>query len=557
MRLAPVIHTLVAAAVLTITAVSPASAQLLDGPDPAWDAFLATLPDPAPATASAEPLTPAPTPAVGIPTMDPAQRRNAVMVLAVLGLFALLAVPKTRRALLGRVRGATASPTDGVAIEVRATHNVGAGQRIVALEVDGQRLLVGMSPGRMDVLHSWFDGDFAAAGASAPERGFLRAAPEPASAPEPAPAPDDARSAAASVLRAVLDERAVGATPTVARLVDAWQRVESLDDVEPMEPDQPDELPWWLEGATEDEIERHHETEEAPDLASMRRPAASAAPARRAPEVREPARREPRPVEPARTGTDGGRRLARFVLLLAVAVLIPALLGADLAFATDVVAPAMRFEVAGEAGGSNALRLLATLTMLAVAPALILAMTSFTRLIVVFSLLRQAIGVQQAPPNQVLIGMALFLTWFVMGPTFEQVQTRALTPWMDGAITEGQALDEAMVPMREFMFRNTREKDLGLFLQLDRAPRPATRADVPARVLVPAFIISELKTAFQIGFLLYVPFLIIDIVVATVLLAMGMMVLPPVVISLPFKLLLFVFVDGWNLLVGSLVSSFA
>ena len=169
----------------------------------------------------------------------------------------------------------------------------------------------------------------------------------------------------------------------------------------------------------------------------------------------------------------------------------------------------------------------------------------------------EAVGVQQAPPNQVLIGLALFLTWFVMGPTFQQVHAHALEPWQAGEITEGQAVEEAMVPMREFMFRNTREKDLALFLSLDRSPRPATRADVPARVLVPAFLISELKTAFQIGFLLYIPFLVIDIVVATVLLAMGMMVLPPVVISLPFKLLLFVFVDGWSLLVGSLVQSFA
>jgi len=144
-----------------------------------------------------------------------------------------------------------------------------------------------------------------------------------------------------------------------------------------------------------------------------------------------------------------------------------------------------------------------------------------------------------------------------MGPTFERVHEHALSPWMDGEMTEGQALETAMVPMREFMFRNTREKDLGLFLRLDRSPRPESRAKVPTRVLVPSFIISELKTAFQIGFLLYVPFLVIDIVVATVLLAMGMMVLPPVVISLPFKLLLFVFVDGWNLLVGSLVNSFA
>jgi len=255
------------------------------------------------------------------------------------------------------------------------------------------------------------------------------------------------------------------------------------------------------------------------------------------------------------TGTEGVRKAARFVLLLMATVFLPALLGFDVVEAAE---PSLRFEVGGaQEGGSPAIKLLATLTLMAVAPALVLAMTSFTRLIVVFSLLRQAVGVQQAPPNQVLIGLALFLTWFIMGPTFNQVQEHALTPWMDGELTEGEALEEAMGPMRTFMFKNTREQDLGLFLRLDRAPRPATRADVPSRVLVPSFLISELKTAFTIGFLLYIPFLVIDIVVATVLLAMGMMVLPPVVISLPFKLLLFVFVDGWNLLVGSLVGSFA
>lgn len=257
-----------------------------------------------------------------------------------------------------------------------------------------------------------------------------------------------------------------------------------------------------------------------------------------------------------------GRAVELVPLLIALvpmlAVVAPALFGFDVAFAAGENDAALKLELggAGAEGSATAVKLLVVLTMLAVAPAVVLSMTSFTRMIVVFSLTRQALGIQQAPPNQILVGLALFLTWYVMAPTFDQVNEVAVQPYQAGTMTEADAVEAAMVPMKKFMLRNTRENDLGLFMRLSKIERPKTRADVPARVLVPAFIISELKTAFQIGFLIYVPFLIIDIVVSVVLLAMGMMVLPPVVISLPFKLLLFVFVDGWNLLVGSMVESF-
>jgi flagellar biosynthetic protein FliP len=253
--------------------------------------------------------------------------------------------------------------------------------------------------------------------------------------------------------------------------------------------------------------------------------------------------------------------LAPFLIALVplLAILVPALLGLDTDLAAGENEAALKLSLGGEGegGSATAVKLLVVLTMLAVAPAIVLSMTSFTRMIVVFSLTRQALGIQQAPPNQILLGLALFLTWYVMAPTFEQVNELAVQPYQEGSMNEGEAVEAAMVPMKRFMLRNTRENDLGLFMRLSKMDRPKTRADVPARVLVPAFMISELKTAFQIGFLIYVPFLIIDIVVSVVLLAMGMMVLPPVVISLPFKLLLFVFVDGWNLLVGSMVQSFA
>lgn len=196
------------------------------------------------------------------------------------------------------------------------------------------------------------------------------------------------------------------------------------------------------------------------------------------------------------------------------------------------------------------------LTFLTLAPALLILVTSFTRIIVVLSLLRHALSTQQIPPNQVIIGLALFLTFFVMFPVFNEMNEQAVKPYMAKQISQREAFDRAVVPLRKFMFKQTREKDIALFIRAAKLPNPANEAAVPTRVLIPAFIISELKTAFQMGFMLFIPFLIIDMVVASVLMSMGMLMLPPIMISLPFKILLFVLVDGWNLLVQSLILSF-
>jgi flagellar biosynthetic protein FliP len=204
----------------------------------------------------------------------------------------------------------------------------------------------------------------------------------------------------------------------------------------------------------------------------------------------------------------------------------------------------------------GAIKILVILTILTLAPAILIMMTSFTRIIIVLSFVRQALGVQQMPPNQLLIGLALFITFFLMSPAIQVINTEAVQPYIDGKIKQEVALDKAMAPLRLFMFNQTRDDDLALFINLSKIGKPKTRADVPSSVLIPAFVISELKTAFQIGFIIYLPFLVIDMVAASVLMAMGMMMLPPVVISLPFKIMLFVFVDGWNLLIGSLVKSF-
>lgn len=204
----------------------------------------------------------------------------------------------------------------------------------------------------------------------------------------------------------------------------------------------------------------------------------------------------------------------------------------------------------------SALRILILFTVLSLAPAILIMMTSFTRIVVVLSFLRQALSTQNMPPNQLIIGLSLFLSFFVMAPVWQEINTQALTPYMDDKIDQNTALSRAEAPLRTFMFSQTREKDLLLFLEMAKTEKPKTKKDVATWVLIPAFMVSELKTAFQIGFMLYLPFLIIDMVVASVLMAMGMMMLPPVVISLPFKLLLFVLVDGWELVIGSLVKSF-
>ena len=207
-------------------------------------------------------------------------------------------------------------------------------------------------------------------------------------------------------------------------------------------------------------------------------------------------------------------------------------------------------------GMSVVLQIFLLLTLLSLAPAILIMLTSFTRIAIVFSLLRQAMGTNQMPPNQIIIGISLFLTFFIMNPVWQKINNDALKPFLDKKISQEQAIEIAFNPIRSFMFKQTREKDLSLFVNISGMERPKNVNDIPTHVLIPAFIISELKTAFQIGFMLYVPFLVIDMVVASILLSMGMMMLPPIMVSLPFKLLLFVITDGWYLIAGSMIRSF-
>jgi flagellar biosynthetic protein FliP len=207
--------------------------------------------------------------------------------------------------------------------------------------------------------------------------------------------------------------------------------------------------------------------------------------------------------------------------------------------------------------GQNAIQILLLVAGISLVPALLFTITGFTRILIVLGFIRSGLGTPTAPPNQVLVGIAFFLTLFVMMPTFQEVNERAIQPLRAEKISQEQAYKRAEAPMREFMFDQTRTKDLALFAKLAKLKRPEARKDIPTHVLIPAFVISELKTAFQIGFLIFLPFLIIDLVVSSTLMAMGMMMLPPVFIALPFKILLFVLVDGWNLVTRSLVESFA
>jgi flagellar biosynthetic protein FliP len=234
-----------------------------------------------------------------------------------------------------------------------------------------------------------------------------------------------------------------------------------------------------------------------------------------------------------------------------------------LACATPVLAQAAQpapsrvdVNVTGVGSISAPLQIVLLLTLLTFVPAILVTMTSFTRIVIVFHFLRQALGTQEMPPNQVLIGLALFLTMFIMAPVGTAVNDTALQPAVAGQISVGEAIERATPPMRAFMLKQTRERDLALFVELGRIPKPQTPDDLPMRVVIPAYVISELKTGFQMGFFLFVPFLLIDLIVSTTLLSMGMMMLPPAMISLPFKVMLFVMIDGWNLLVGSVVRSF-
>lgn len=205
---------------------------------------------------------------------------------------------------------------------------------------------------------------------------------------------------------------------------------------------------------------------------------------------------------------------------------------------------------------ATTIRIILLLTVLTLAPSILILMTCFTRVIIILSFVRTSLATQQMPPNQVLISLALFITFFVMAPVFSEVNEQALTPFMNGEINEEEAFDRAAVPIKEFMSKHTREKDLALFMGYAGMEKPETLDDIPLTALVPAFAISELKTAFQIGFFIFVPFLVIDMIVASVLMSMGMMMLPPIMIALPFKILLFVMVDGWYLIVRSLLLSF-
>lgn len=206
---------------------------------------------------------------------------------------------------------------------------------------------------------------------------------------------------------------------------------------------------------------------------------------------------------------------------------------------------------------STTLQILLLLTILTLAPSIIIMMTSFTRIVIVLHFVRQALGTQQMPPSQILVGLSLFLTFYIMSPVIKDINNNALQPYLNEKITQKQAFENAIKPLRKFMLKQTKKSDLALFVSLSRDKhKPKTIKDVSTLTIIPAFIISELKTAFEMGFLIYIPFLVLDMVVASVLLSMGMMMLPPVMVSLPFKIILFVLADGWHLLVGSLIKSF-
>lgn len=255
------------------------------------------------------------------------------------------------------------------------------------------------------------------------------------------------------------------------------------------------------------------------------------------------------------------QRRNRVVLLIffAVVAFAPSVMAQEVAPPEPVGVPTMSLTF-GEAQGpddvTRLINLFIIITIISIAPAILVLMTSFTRIIVVLGFMRQALATQQMPPNQVLVGLALFLTMFIMAPVWQRVYVDAYQPLTSGEIGVEEAYDKAITPLREFMLRQTREKDLMLFVRLSRGERPETYADIPTHVIVPAYVISELRTAFEIGFMIYVPFLIIDMVVASTLMAMGMLMLPPIFISLPFKIVMFVLADGWYRLVGSLVESF-
>lgn len=244
-------------------------------------------------------------------------------------------------------------------------------------------------------------------------------------------------------------------------------------------------------------------------------------------------------------------------LLLLLALVSPAVLAQTAGDPLSIPAVTLGTDAEGQPTYSVSLQILLLMSALTFIPAFVMMMTSFTRIIIVFSILRQALGLQQTPSNQILVGLALFLTIFIMAPIFERINETALQPYLAEELSPQQALEQASLPLRDFMLAQTRETDLELFVRLARRTDLTSPDEVPFQILVPAFVTSELKTAFQIGFMIFIPFLIIDLVVASVLMAMGMMMLSPLIISLPFKIMLFVLVDGWALIIGTLAASFA
>jgi len=250
----------------------------------------------------------------------------------------------------------------------------------------------------------------------------------------------------------------------------------------------------------------------------------------------------------------------RFSLFLLILLLVSSVLGCTLELhAQQQPVPKISLSVDSSKNPKDVavtLEILLLMTVLTLAPAILILMTSFTRVIVIFHFMRQAVGLQQMPPNQVLIGLALFLTLFIMNPVFDQTYKQAIQPYLAEELPFNDAAKTAIQPLRTFMLKQTREKDLSLLVSIAKLNKPQNASEIPTHVLVPAFVISELRIAFQIGFLIYVPFLVIDVVVASVLMSMGMLMLPPIMISLPFKILLFVLVDGWYLIVGSIIRSF-
>ncbi|TDX51918.1 flagellar type III secretion system pore protein FliP [Orenia marismortui] len=248
---------------------------------------------------------------------------------------------------------------------------------------------------------------------------------------------------------------------------------------------------------------------------------------------------------------------------IAVLSLVILLMAQNIALAeTNFNIPNLKIQIGDNASNNQpedlsvSLKILLLITVLTLAPAILILVTSFTRIIVVLSLLRRALATQQMPPNQVIIGLAIFLTIYIMSPVWTDINQNALQPYLNEEIDQNTAFETALVPIRDFMFENTREKDLALFINMSQTARPNSKEDVPTYILIPSFVISELKTAFQIGFMIYLPFIVIDMIVASTLMSMGMMMLPPVMISLPFKILLFVLVDGWYLVIKSLVETF-